>query len=532
MMKKLLNFFDSLDYSPLTIIVMVLCLTVVRLFLESFSSPEPTGFFAQIIGVVSYASLYGMLITFFTILLSWISKKPMMWALRVVTLIFPIVILTPLIDLAFSGGTGFCIGYVQSADKSFIQHFFTFLFPHGARCGITPGLRIQIIVASIGMAGIVGMITKSWWRTIVGGVGTYAIAFVGGILPIIINIITRVDNTHTFLSDAMASLMSTTHYPADAIGFTAYPSTVTTALLARAQLLICIIGILIIWFYAHRSTWNAWWKGLKAKLPVAGIHFMLMIFGLTLGYQILGKPLLWPDWLGIIIILLAWTFACSGLGAANDLNDQTIDEISNKKWWLIEPRMEIGHLKAIQTIAIIFAIMFAWTINYNVLYCMFAFMAAYGMHSGGIRFKQFWPTSTFFIVLSGCATFLAGYFALSGDQVVGNVPLSLLGMIAFLLIPYSIVKDIPDVAGDSKNAVYTFPVYFGVTVTSVLVVGLVILWIILFSHIIPWFIAIGVIASTIVFTIKRSWIYNKSLLFGITAAVWCVALLIHILFII
>jgi 4-hydroxybenzoate polyprenyltransferase len=530
-MQKILNFLDSLDFGPVTIVVTIFIIALVRLFLESFSSPEATGLFAPIIGILSYASLYGMLLALFTLLLGAISKKSMMWSLRVVTLVFPLVILTPIIDLMFSGGTGFCIGYVQPGSGSFVSSFFTFLLPHGNNCGITPGLGIQIIIATLGVAGIVWITTKSWWRTLIGGIGTYAIAFIGGVLPIIVNLVTREDATHTFLSDAMASLLTTIHYPTESAVFTVFPSTVTTALLARIQLLIAIGAIAIIWFFASRFTWRAWWLGSYKKIPIALIHFALMIFGLLIGFGV-GEPnLIWPDWVGIITLMVALFLACWNLGVANDIPDMAIDRISNPDRPLIKYGMTVEQAKTIQSISGILAIACAFTINYNVAFCIAAFLGFYTLHSTGLRLKRFWPTASLLIILSGCAAFLAGFFTLSADQIVGNMPLSVIVMISTMLIPYTFIKDLPDVKGDTEGKLNTLPVLYGVPATLVVVALSTIAWLALFWAIIPWFFSLGAIISLFVIGFwKRSWIHDKPKLLGLPIGIWTLGLLTHLLF--
>lgn len=524
-----MNFLDSLDFSPITIIATIGILTVMRLFLESFSSPEATGLFAPMVGVLSYATLYGMLIIMLGALITVLTRKSFMWSIRVITLVFPIILLTPIIDLALSHGAGFCIGYAQDGGASLWSLFVNFLAPPKQLCGITPGLRFQIIAVVLGIGGIVFAASKSWWRAIVGIIGAYCIAFVGGALPVIVSVIANTGSS--FFSDATKSLLSTIHYPTESVHFVTNPTTMTTTLLARIQMVGLVIGMAVVWFFDNRRNWNQWWAGFYHKLPIAVIHFMLLGLGLTLGWSITGTYLMWPDWLGIIMIFFAIVFAASSMGAMNDLHDVDIDKVSNRKWWLIDQHMPATELKVIQYITGFLALSCAFLVNYNAVFCIAVFMAAYSTYSSGIKLKRFWFTSTFFIVLAGCGSFLAGFFTLSADQVVGNMPLSILAMIACMLIPYSLIKDIPDIEGDKGHSL-TFPVVFGIPATLIIALLVSIAWLAVFWSVIPWFLSLGVIITLLVLVFRRRLTREKKWLLGLPVLIWIVGLLLHVIFVI
>jgi len=528
-MKQIIDFLDSLDFPPLSIVWILGMLTVIRLFFECFSNPEPTGLFSPIVILLNYWVLYGMLMMLFSFALALLTKKSSMWALRVATLVFPLVIFTPLIDLIFSGGTGYCIGFVQQGSHSIFSLLPNFLLPHKELCGITPGLRIQIITSIVGLGGLVFLVTKNWWRALLGGIAAYLITFFGGALPVIVNMFTRSNTNTSFFESAQHSLLSTIHYPTSTVPFISSSGSMTAQLLTRVEILVVIVSIGFIWFHSSRHSWTAWWKGFVAKLPVAGMHFILMIFGLSLGAAVSPTHLIWADWLGILMIILAWSFVCSALGATNDSQDVAIDTISNRKWWLIEPGLALADLKTIRTFAFIFALACAWLVNYNAFFCLLVFVSGYSLHSSGLRLKRFWATASFTIALSGAATFLAGFFTLSGDQIVGHLPLSILGMVAFLLLPYSVIKDVPDIAGDKAHGIHTFAALYGARKAITLVGILIVAWFILFFHIIPWFLALGVIITVIAFTIKPKWIYNKMFLFSVPSIITSVLLFVHIL---
>ncbi len=529
-MKRITDFLDSLDFPPLSIVWILGMLTVIRLFFESFSNPEPTGLFSPIVILLNYWILYGMLMMFFSFALGFLTKKSLLWSVRVATLVFPLVIFTPLIDLLFSGGSGYCIGFVQQGSHSILGLIPNFLLPHEQLCGITPGLRVQIITSIIGLAGLVFLITKNWWRAILGGIAAYLITFFGGALPVIINVFTKTVSNPTFTDSAQNSLISSIHYPTSTLPFTPSLLTITSQLLTRVEIIIVIISIGIIWYYSSKHSWTAWWKGFAAKLPVAGMHFILMIFGLSLGASVIPTHLIWADWLGILMIILAWTFACSGLGAVNDSHDVAIDNISNRKWWLIEPGLAVSHLETIRIFAFIFAIACAYLVNYNALYCLLVFISGYILHASQLRLKRFWGTASFTIALSGAATFLAGFFTLSGDQVVGHLPLSIVAMVAFLLLPYSVIKDVPDITGDKAHGIRTFAAMYGPRKAIILVLALIAGWFTLFFSIIPWFFALGVIITILTFVIRPRWIYDKALLFGVPSITCSILLFIHIVF--
>ena len=521
-MKRIIDFLDSLDFSPVAMIVTVFALATIRLFLENFSSPEPTGLFAPLVGIISYATLYGMLVLMIAFVLSWLSKKSLLWSIRTIILVFPVILLTPLIDLALSGGAGFCIGYAQIGGQSLFQNFTHFLLPHVQNCGITPGLRFQIIVLVVGLAGLVAITTRSTIRSLGMAAAAYIIAFFGGHFP---NIISR-----TFTSDAVGSLLNTIHYPTDSLPFTPITATITTTLLGQVQFLVFLILLGASWFVISRKTWTGWWRGFAAKLPIAFIHVTLVIFGILIGSSIQPAILTWPDWIGIIVAIISLLFACSVVGIENDIYDFEIDKVSNKSWWLTGQHMTVPELRVIQMVSLLFAVTGGLLMGHNVFFCILVFMGIYTIHSSGIRLKRFWLTSTILITLSGITSFTLGYFLIASNQSAHALPLSILLMVAGILIPYSIIKDIPDIAGDRVGHIKTFAVLYGKKTTIIFLVLWIIGWMFFFGNIIPWFIALAVILPFVLFIIKPHLIDKKMWTLGLPVFTWFVGVLIHAIF--
>lgn len=531
-MKRILQFLDSLDFSPVTMMLTILGIATVRLFLENFSSPEATGMFAPFIGIISYASLYGMLAVLIGLGIWLLIKKQrsLLWTLRVIIFVFPLVILTPIIDLVISGGNGLCVAYAQAGDRGFFELFATYLVnPPGINCGITTGLQFQIITASIGVGLLVFGITKSWIKGILGIIVVYTASFIGGVLPIFTQWAFGFATIIDWLNSLTGSLLGSIHYPTDALGFTVFPTTITTSFLARIQLIILGILLFISWRIGSPNTWRAWWAGNLKKIPTAGIHIVLVVFGLSVGYSV-GIPLLaWADWIGIIMALIGIFLAFWVVGIANDIEDVAIDKISNPDRPLASETLSLQTVRTIQYGALIFSIASIMTVNHNTTYALLVFLIVYFIHSTGIRLKRFWISSTLCISISGVASFLIGYFSLTTDTVVSHIPLVLITMVAGLMIPYSIIKDIPDIAGDTSENIKTFPVFYGIFGAGWIGLLLTICWLGLFWNTIPWFLALAVIISIIIFFIKKQWVKNKVLLLGIPTGISLLGILIHLL---
>lgn len=532
MIQYIQNFLDELTFSPLHIIGIISSLAFIRLFLENFSSPEATGMFSPIVGVISYASLYGMLLIFFTLALFLITRKPIMWLMRTATLCFSIVLLAPLIDLAVSHGSGFCIAYVPDSGKSLLEIFIGFFKYHPGTCGITPGLLTQMILGMLGNLGLIWMLTKSWIKTILGGFVIYSIFFIGATFPILVSSLFSGYGSNNFYYDALASLLSTIHYPASSLYFQVIPSNITTVLIARVAIIISLLGTVLVWFFASYHSWKGWWLGSIKKTPLAAIHFFLLTFGLILGKATGSYTLIWPDWIGIILLYISLFLACWNVGALNDIEDVAIDAISNTDRPMTRYHVSRHDMQTIQYISGFFALVAAILINYNVFFCIMFFILSYSIHSSFLRLKRIWVTSTLLITFSGIAAFLTGYLTLSLDQVVAHLPLSVIFMIAGMLIPYSIIKDVPDILGDTEGRIHTLPVTFGIPITIGVVVLLILGWFALFHAIIPWFFSLPVLVSLLLFMIKRSWVHEKIKILGLPILFIWIALLIQLCFLV
>jgi 4-hydroxybenzoate polyprenyltransferase len=199
---------------------------------------------------------------------------------------------------------------------------------------------------------------------------------------------------------------------------------------------------------------------------------------------------------------------------------------------MIAYHLDLVSMKTIQYTSLILALVGAFLINYNVLFCVIVFIGAYTFHSSSLlRLKRFWATSSLCIMLAGCAAFLAGFFALAPDQTVGHFPLAVLGMIAGILLPYSIIKDVPDMRGDTIQSILTFPRMFGRKVAIVTSLVLVLLWFVIFWKIIPWFFALAILISVITLIIQPKLLEKKAWIFGLPTTTIFIGILLHIIFI-
>jgi chlorophyll synthase len=176
--------------------------------------------------------------------------------------------------------------------------------------------------------------------------------------------------------------------------------------------------------------------------------------------------------LGILIlgITAAWLFTV----VQNDLFDQTIDALTNVHRPLVTHLLPVHTYRFYGVLLLGLSFLAVSLVSFQallflLLYCLLATL--YSMPP--FRLKRFLGIATGMASLAGMTILLLGYTLAHPTHTLQDMPLSILGYLFFAYALALPLKDFKDVAGDTKDGVYTLPVALGVkrakTVMSALV---------------------------------------------------------------
>ena len=149
--------------SPISWLIGLSGIMVVRFFLEAISNPSSSGVVASDAStLIHYYSFFvcfalGALIFFHFAIPKWKDLAP-----QIVLFLFLTTLLGPIIDFCISLGAGSKMTYLFLSFKSFFYYFITFFGPSGN--GITVGIRVEVLIILLFSSCIIFGIQKTQMR--------------------------------------------------------------------------------------------------------------------------------------------------------------------------------------------------------------------------------------------------------------------------------------------------------------------------------------------------------------------------------
>ncbi len=441
-------------------------LTLLRTFFENYSNPEPFGGFTSWFILLGFFLYYAGVMLLMTALLSFILKKKSMFVYGALILTSPVILTAPLFDLALSGGRGYCMSYLGDHGWFLVKDFFTYFGPM-ASCGITPGIRIEIVLVLIGIGFFVYRLTRSFWKTAFGVFGTYVILFANlaasGIIVTISEGFGKVNASAFFGTLLQNSLIPSIHTYVQTSNIY-YENYVAGAIfMGRFSWVICLVALAIVGYQQNKPAFKAFIRDFRIARVL--YYSFLALFGMRIAYQIglyAFIPHTFADILGYIIffavIALNFTFAA----VTNDIVDMPIDAISNKHRPLVQGALTVEQYKSIALLLGVLIISGSLLINYTVFICTLLFHICFYLYSiPPLRLKRHFLPGGILLALAGLITMMSGYGFFSLSSAFHSFPLKLSIFILIFLFIVVHIRDFKDIEGDAKEGIQTLPVVLG-----------------------------------------------------------------------
>ena len=443
---------------------------MVRFFIEDLSSPSPS--FPAVSDAPTllhyFLFFWGAFISLALIL--YVFVPDIKRVSKFLAFGFPIIWLAPILDLIYSHGNGYRMTYVFAGDPNgFAQAFVNIGGGASIFGGLSPGLRVEILAISIGMALYIWFKTRNIAKSLAAGFWGYVALFLWMVLPGLIAVAANSGS----LSSASVFPNLLVAFSQSRIPINFVRPTASLSYLYGTELIFNLGMSAIIYLVdiVLASLWFVLWNGQKIKIFLKnirpariGYYFgMILIGGLgAIRTEHLPVAANWVDIVLIVALLFAYLFTFMFAIGVNDLVDEAIDRVSNT-----DRPLPAGTLSRHDVIDgnIFFLVMMligGFILGYWTLFTILAFTAIYYAYSAPpLRLKRVPLFSSFLLSFATLATLFAGFFFVDTGKLVADMPIRVVLMIVVCLTLALNFKDIKDVTGDRAENIWTLPVIFG-----------------------------------------------------------------------
>jgi len=407
---------------------------------------------------------------------------------------------------------------LEPSSKNLLADFLTFFGPFNG-CGITIGMRVEILLSCITVFVCIYYITRKKLKALFGMLIGYGLIFFNLAFPSLIILNSPVDKEVFFSGMFKKSLLNSIHtfgpIPSDPYALFLQQ---TSIFMSRCYWIMTVLTLLTILYLAYRPVWNAWVKNLRPERVL--YYSMIAIFGMSISYRVNGSfPVFTlPDIIAFIIFftLIALSFWLAVI--INDIEDIEIDKISNPGRPLITKNISIEQFKTIGFVILFLILMGAPLLNYPVFIFLILFQFMYYIYSKKpLYLKRWFFLASPLLAFNALLIAMAGFFLISANQKILAFPIE---TIWFMLIGFSIVtnlKDIKDIEGDRAAGIKTLPVIFGQEKAKKIITIAAIIFILIFAVYKQnsYLIFSSVIISALFYLITSRKIFKETYIFGL-----------------
>lgn len=411
---------------------------LIRCFFESFSQQSinyfnlNSGAFAA--DVLHWTLFYIVTAISLVIIIHYATREKITSIFRVIYSGLIFLILSPLIDLLISAGTGYDMYYLPSDMPNLFKNFFTYMSAHP---GSTPGIKIEYFI----------MCAMCFFYLRTKGIGrALSLAYV----ILFYSVVFFLSATPSVLK-AMMTLLGFQFVFTNLISINYF------------SILLLIATLWMLWLANNKIAGIL----LADCRPSRIIYFMLMLLlGVTLGFVSAGqpvimllhaKPLMISD---TIFLLISLVFASFFTIICNNIADVEIDRISNSSRPLIQNQIDQKTYQSIAWYALATSVYFASLTGVKGLFLILFVVGIYYLYSvPPFRFKRVFLLSKFTVSLSSLAMVILGYLIVHNN--IAGLPACIYPIFLIGITLCANVIDIKDIEGDRIAGVKTLPVVSG-----------------------------------------------------------------------
>jgi len=355
---------------------------------------------------------------------------------------WPLLLLPPVFDWIISSGAGYRLGYIFDL-RDIPQIIWRFWLPVSLDIqGITPGMRLEISIACIGV-GIYIAFTRNIHRGIVGFGITFISLLLLGSIPALAG--SAVSDESWITAGGFGNLQS--HRFAIIYG-----------------VLSGIFGLIVL--HDHdRILFNAWVRGFRwlrsgmyAVLPALGFWALYWVFRPWLDYVFL-KP---GDWISVFGIVICQVVSFQAAALFNDLADEPWDRSDFRGRIFLAQGVQRRRVTFLAWILFAYGVFFALCVQYAVfLIVLLQHLIAWVYSFPPWRLKRIPIVSTLLVSTAAVLSFIAGGAVIGREWIFETMPGSLLLALQLSFILGFGFKDMADANDDKKAGIRSVPVILG-----------------------------------------------------------------------
>jgi len=433
-------------------------LVIVRNLLESALGPD------RVLGFVHFASpsammvldhfllFYVSLFLGFSILLSLLARESVGRVMKVMTPAWVLVLVPPAIDAVVTGGRGMHITYVLEISPV----IFRFFDPTAALDRISPGQRVEVLLACCLAMAYVHIKTRRAWRSLAAFAGMYLLVAGHGVLP----------SAYARLTNLLAPGPAASSAAAYEAVFRSGGLVVEES--RKLALLFLFTSIAAGWLAFRMQSQEKAAATCRNVRPLRSLHYTGMTaLGLALGWVLfraagvdLGGA---GDALGAVAVCASTFFAFQASVALNDLFDEETDRITNETRPLITGVLSRREMMLEASVFALASLLLAVNVKYATFLFMLVALAVSLLYSAPpVRLKRFPLIATLTLGFLSLVGALIGFSALAEERALSAFP-ERLSWLLFLAIGLAFTaKDLKDTRADRRTGVRTLPVLLGI----------------------------------------------------------------------
>ncbi|MCW1888006.1 MAG: UbiA family prenyltransferase [Candidatus Moranbacteria bacterium] len=465
MWKKFLLFLQNIENTPQSLLSYggaFLCIIVLRLSIESGLGHFSKKSFSFIFFEFTHTFLFFLFsLLLFIFLFRFLIKESLLRVGNILLFGFFIILLPPIIDTWIFRGQGFWSFYEFDGLRGLFWRYLT-LFGDSPRIGITYGVRLEVVLMTLGSAFYTYYKTQSKKRSLLALWLTYCLFFVLGTFPSWLTLVLNTFSIGLFtVSDIHVAKLFLT------------PETILSSAMTDVR---SVLNIKMSLFYAFLSTFFLsllFWKERSAhflalfknaRFPQIFHHGGLLLLGSLLAWHFeeLSLSLSLFSFLAYSLLIVSVIFAWITSVIINDIYDTPIDELTNPDRPLIQKNIPHKTYLTYGLYFFFFSLLFAGLVSPTALFLIFLYQVFAYMYSvPPLRIKRFPVIATLLAAFANILIFSLGYITLSQESSLSSLPASILLYLLLALTVGLTLKDFKDISGDFKDTVFTIPVLLG-----------------------------------------------------------------------
>jgi 4-hydroxybenzoate polyprenyltransferase len=390
-------------------------------------------------------------------------KEPIQKIANILLWGFWLAVFPPILDKILCGAQKCWSFYTFDSLLGLFERFFTF-FGSDPTLGITYGVRIEVALAVIFVAGYIYLKTKNVWKPAIGAIFLYIILFILGSFPSWLTyfILFPAKSPLSVQGFDVAGLfLSPARY------FSVSEGDILNALNVKMNLIYAFLLVFLLIFISWKFSREKFWLiAQNVRWIQISIHVGIILVGAGLGAFYFPNNLTIDvfSFFALANLVLAAVFAWLASVFLNDREDIAIDQLTNASRPLVSGKVSSEEYSHLFLVTFALSLVLALTAGVKFFLLIIAYQFIAWIYSAPpFRLKRFPILATFLSAWAFLLLCFSGFILISNNQDLSGFPMKFVWLLVIALTLSLPIKDLKDIEGDKHDGVWTIPVLLGET---------------------------------------------------------------------